>query len=352
MTLSTSSPLRDRWSDFRTANPKVRIRDAAVRLGVSEARLVATGCGENAIRLSPNGAEKGWGEILLQLPSLGHVMALTRNEHCVHERHGLYRDVGIFGTMGSVVGPDIDLRFFLSHWHHAFAVSEDTAHGVRNSIQFFDRDGSAVHKVYLQDDSDRPAYDALCARFRSEDQSTELGVTPNEPREADRPDSEIDLPTFAQGWRDLQDTHEFFGLLKTHKVGRRQALRLIGSEFARPLAVNAAEPLLRRASAEKLPIMVFVGNPGMIQIHTGPVDRIVPHEEWINVLDSEFSLHLRQSALTHAWAVQKPTSKGIVTSVELFDTAGELVVQFFGKRKPGESELEAWRQLVASLPEL
>jgi putative hemin transport protein len=251
--------------------------------------------------------------------------------------------------MGNVVGPDIDLRFFLNRWHHGFVVTEETSHGRRKSIQFFDRDGTAVHKVYLQPESDRAAFAALVERFRGEDQSSELIVEVYGPREADRPDAEIDVAAFAEGWRALQDTHEFFGLLKTHGVGRRQALRLIGSEFAAPLTINAAEGVLRSAAESSTPIMVFVGNPGMIQIHTGPVKRIVPRGEWLNVLDEEFNLHLRQTAVTDAWAVRKPTQNGVVTSVEVFDAAGDLIVQFFGKRKPGEAELEAWRGIVGGL---
>ena len=39
-----------------------------------------------------------------------------------------------------------------------------------------------------------------------------------------------------------------------------------------------------------------------------------------------------------------------VTAVELYDAAGETVALLFGKRKPGEKELESWRELVARLP--
>jgi putative hemin transport protein len=346
---SSNQKLTLRWREFRDRNPQVRIRDAAQELGVSEAELVATSCGGGVIRLAKPDSEKGWGEVIEQLPTLGDAMALTRNEHCVHERHGRYRHVGIYGSMGNVVGRDIDLRFFLSHWHHAFILTEETSHGRRESVQFFDRDGTAVHKVYLQAGSDRAAFAALVERFRSDDQSSEVSVTAYAPREADRPDAEIDVTAFAEGWRGLQDTHEFFGLLKTHVVGRRQALRLIGREFAEPLATDAAEGVLRRASESGTPIMVFVGNPGMIQIHTGPVRRIVPRGEWLNVLDEEFNLHLRQTAVTDAWVVRKPTQNGVVTSVEVFDVAGDLIVQFFGKRKPGEAELEAWREIVGGL---
>ena len=281
-------------------------------------------------------------------------MALTRNEHCVHERKGLYREIGFFGFMGNVVGPDIDLRFFLNHWHFGFAVSEpEKDGGAKRSLQFFDRDGSAVHKVYLQPESDVAAFDAVAADFRAPDQDDALPVQPGSgPLLTGKPDAEVDVPAFRQAWAALQDTHEFFGLLKKFGVERTQALRLAGEEFARPVVPLSAETLLRAASKDGLPIMVFVGNPGMIQIHTGPVERIVPfgkEGEWINVLDPDFNLHLRQPAITEAWAVKKPTRDGHVTSVEYYDAAGELIVQFFGKRKPGEPELVAWRELVARL---
>jgi putative hemin transport protein len=51
-----------------------------------------------------------------------------------------------------------------------------------------------------------------------------------------------------------------------------------------------------------------------------------------------------------AWLVRKPTSDGVVTSVEVFDDTGEVVAMFFGVRKPGELELPAWRDLAESLP--
>jgi putative hemin transport protein len=35
--------------------------------------------------------------------------------------------------------------------------------------------------------------------------------------------------------------------------------------------------------------------------------------------------------------------------VEAFDARGELMAMFFGARKPGQSELQAWRHIVAHL---
>ena len=50
-----------------------------------------------------------------------------------------------------------------------------------------------------------------------------------------------------------------------------------------------------------------------------------------------------------AWIVRKPTSDGEVTSLELFDAAGDNIAMFFGERKPGKAELPQWRQLADSL---
>jgi putative hemin transport protein len=44
--------------------------------------------------------------------------------------------------------------------------------------------------------------------------------------------------------------------------------------------------------------------------------------------------------------VCKPTVDGWVTSVEVYDNKDELIVQFFGARKPGSPELNAWRKLL------
>jgi putative hemin transport protein len=338
-TIDTES-LAGRWQRFRQENPKTRIRDAARALGTSEGELVATGCGSTARRLRPE-----WADLLKALPALGRVMALTRNEQCVHERHGAYEDVSVTGPMGLVLGPDIDLRLFISSWRHAFAVTE----GERRSIQIFDQSGVAVHKVYATAETNASAFNALVERFLHDDQSpsivTERGPAPA----AVRADSEIDVAGLRDRWSKLEDTHDFFGMLRKFKVDRTQAFRLAGTEFARPLSVKAARSVLEHAAQSELPIMIFVGNRGCIQIHTGPVKRLVTTAPWLNVLDPEFNLHLREDGIASAWLVRKPTRDGDVTSVEIFDAAGDNIAMLFGKRKPGQPEDLAWRGFANGL---
>ena len=209
--------LKARWETFQDEHPDVRIRTAAARMGVSEAELVATGCGEHVTRL-----DGGWNALLSELETLGPVMALTRNDAAVHEKTGVYRNVEFTEThnMGLVLDDDIDLRLFMGHWHLGFAVEapwDGGRDGVRRSLQFFDRDGTAVHKVFLTRESDLDAYDALVDTYRHDDQSIEQSIRPTEDDPAETPIEKIDVEGFLREWGELEDTHDFFPLLREYE---------------------------------------------------------------------------------------------------------------------------------------
>lgn len=323
----------------------LRHRDAAAAIGVSEGEAIASLAGDGAIRLKSD-----FPALVAALEPLGEVMALTRNDSTVHERVGVYRGASRDGHVGLVLGDDIDLRIFYSRWKHAFAVAEDTPRGPQRSLQVFDATGTAVHKVFLKPQSNLAEYLALIEAWSDDDQTPGIATVPAAAPMAPRDDSAIDVAGLRAAWGAMQDTHEFFGLLRNFGVARTQALRLAGDSFAERVPAAACRQMLEAAAAAGTPIMCFVGNPGVIQIHTGPVVNVRMVDEWINVLDERFNLHLRGDHIAEAWVVRKPTSEGIVTSLELFDAAGETMAMFFGKRKPGIPELQAWRDIVAALP--
>lgn len=339
--------LAARHAELLAQEKGLRRRNAADRLGVSELELLlAGGDGAVATRLRPD-----FKDILGRVPSLGPVMVLTRNESIVHEKTGPYNTPSFDGMVGLVVGDEIDLRIFLWAWAHAVAVTEPGPRGDRESLHFFDKAGGALHKIYLVDGSDRAAFAALGAAFAQIDPAP-LALEPLAPAKAPLADAEIDLPGFLAGWDGLQDTHAFHGLLMRFKLARQQALRLAGAERARPVAPQGLRAVLEAAAASATPIMVFVGNPGIIQIHTGPVRKLMATGPWFNVLDPAFNLHILEPTITHAWVVYKPTVDGTVTALELFDASETLIASVFGKRKPGQAEDPAWRALVAALPTL
>lgn len=341
-----TNTLKSQWEALKAENPHMRIRNAAEKLGVSEAELLATSIGEGVTRLRPEFAA-----ILTEVEKLGKVMALTRNDECVHERKGVYLN-GDFSSphAGLFVGEDIDLRIFIAHWDKAYAVVEKGEDRDKKSLQFFGKDGLAIHKIYTTKDSNDAAFDVIVEQFKSDNQSTEEATVAVPLNIDEKPDSDIDTEGFKAAWRDLKDTHAFFGMLRQFGVTRTQALRLAPSEdHAYKIEKDAIVKMLEGAAAQKLPIMCFVGNRGNIQIHTGLVRKTMWHNNWFNVMDPDFNLHLDMDKIAQTWVVRKPTEDGVVTAIEVFNEMGEIIVQFFGKRKPGIPELTEWRELVASL---
>lgn len=336
--------LAQQWDELKAQNPKLRIRNAAEELGVSEAQLLATRIGDGVARLKPE-----FRNILLDVEKLGKVMALTRNNSVVHERKGVYQNPTINpGPVGLFVGADIDLRVFWHSWKYAYAVTEMARGKERHSLQFFSSFGEAIHKIYLVNNESYEPYLALVKKYIDENQESHEEVTDKKPAYPEElHDDQIDTHSFQEGWLNLKDTHDFFGLVQKHKLSRTQALRLAPEgNYAVKVDNQSLRTIVTTAAEQQVPIMVFVGNPGMIQIHTGEVKKLLDHEGWFNIMDPDFNLHVKEADITESWVVRKPSVDGIVTALECFDASGNQIVQLFGKRKPGIPELESWRSIV------
>ncbi|MGJ7506922.1 hemin-degrading factor [Variovorax sp. GT1P44] len=351
----THDLIRERFAALRAEGK--RHKDAAEALGISEGEAIAahSGTHERALRATP--LQGPWLDLLQALELCGPVLALTRNTSTVHEKTGVYRNLSGGEQMGLALGEEIDLRLFFSRWHAGFFISEAAANSGQPpslSLQFFDASGTAVHKIFARDATDRAAFESVAQAHANADLS--VVFAPAEPKAAPRPDGDIDRAALTEAWGGMTDTHQFFGLLNKFEVERQQSFRLAEGGFTKRASRLAVRELLNEASFSGTPIMVFVGSPGCIQIHTGPVVRIEPMEmrgmQWLNVLDPGFNLHLREDLIDSVWIVEKPTSDGIVTSVEAFDREGGLMAMFFGARKPGQPEREDWRALVDTLSSL
>lgn len=334
----------------RSENPKMRERDLAMHLGITEAELLAAHIGQGVTRISATVAD-----VLPSLEMLGEVMSLTRNESVVHEKVGVYESAKT--TVGPqhalILGGDIDLRIFPSRWAYGFAVEKtDEEGGVRRSLQFFDAAGDAVHKVHLRPNSDVAAYEALVGELQLDDQSSAISVSGEKIREEATGD---DLPTadvLRERWSAMTDVHQLFNILRKLKLTRHQAVHLIGEDYAWRLDNDALTAMLYQAVRDEVPIMCFVGSSGCIQIHTGTIHTVKPMGPWINVLDPGFNLHLRTDHVHELWAVRKPVKEGHVTSIEAYGADGQLITQFFGERHEGQDERPDWRIMVERLQRL
>jgi putative hemin transport protein len=338
-------PLKQKWGEFRSKNPQTRIRDAAKELGVTESELLASTCDViNVIRLKP-----AFKEILESFPELGFVMALTRNEAAVSEIKGNYKNISLKENGGVILG-DIDLRVFFEPWSSGFAVKEILKDGTeRKSFHFFDKYGSAVHKVYLNEKSNQTVYDVIVNKFKSGDQNNFeiIKVIPAE--EPERPDSEVDIMELRKGWMELKDTHDFAAFLEDNRVSRLQAFRLAGADLARGIEPQRFPLFLNSIAEKKVKLMTFIGNKGMIQIYSNYISNIVPIKNWINIMDENYNMHLQQDMIDSAWIVKKKKGNAWVSSLELFDANGEVIALFFNKKKESEPENGDWLEILKSL---
>lgn len=358
----------------RTSISKSLIRnvDIAKTLGISEGDLVSSyqliefhqeskslQCFESYLKhhdlpmvslmLKPD-----WPLILDALKNFGELMALTRNEACVHEKVGVYQNFHNQGDIGVLLG-DIDLRIFYEHWYAGYLLIEHKGGKVIHSLQFYNQYGVAIHKIYLRNNDEPSVIDDFIREFVHEGiQENDLCRVPAciygklglpQGKTLSTPVG-FDQKKFRDAWSSMRDTHEFSELLANYRLERIQAFHAIGDEYAKPLELDQLEDVLRMAVDERVPLMIFVGNGAVIQIHTGLIHKINTVGSWLNVMDGTFNMHLRQSLVASVWMVRKPTVDGIVSSIEVFDRHGELIMMIFGQRKPGQLERCDWRQLL------
>ncbi|TVP56777.1 MAG: hemin-degrading factor [Halomonadaceae bacterium] len=334
--------LKLQWQALKKTQPALRIRNAADNLGVSEAELLATECGNDVMRLRPEPLN-----VLAELHRCGPLMALVRNHHAVHETTGTFGELRGQGSIRLFLGEQ-DQRLFTRGWTRAFAVQTGTE---RSSIQFFNPSGRACFKLFTTAETRLDVWHELVNRFASSDQSaSESGIQPEMlPKTVSQltPEQTQEL---RQRWAAISDVHQFRGLLKRFGLNRVSAFRHAGPDWAEELPLNAIETVITQAKDLDLSLMTFVGNPDGIQIHTGRPGRLVRTGEWFNNLSPRFSLHLNSHAIASTWLVRRPSKDGVITSLEAFDENEESILQLFGERTEGQAENTLWRKLAEELP--
>lgn len=343
MPTSETPSLKERYEQVIQSNPKLRIKEYADLLGISELELLASSLHDPAVKLQENPIE-----IYKELPKLGRVMALARNENAVHERKGTFGKVQVHGSMGLILGEDIDLRVLFDDWKYVYNVEKEHNGKMLRSIQFFNKYGKPSQKVYLTDDSNEEEYQKLIETFRSDDTTLPVVEKGEKPKNYNAIE-DIDFDKAISEWEKLEDTHNFQTILDTQKIKRLELIKRAPDNLAYRVYNDAVIDILHSAVDRQVPIMVFVANDDIVQIHTGEIKNIRLIENWTNIMDENFNMHLRNDLIAETYVLFKPTNDGVVTSLELYDMEGELAITFFGKRKPGIPELPEWQAIIAEL---
>lgn len=321
-------------------------REGAAELGVSEGALMADAPG--SVYLGGNIRD-----IVLKLQTLGLVQCVVRNSICVHEKQGIYENVSIAGSSGIALNVGgIDLRIFPGRWRHALAVESVLENGkTSRSVQFYDEFGVSIQKVFVREEGKDAEWQAIVDAFKSEAEPVfQTGILPPavlpEPLDAEREKA------FQERWLELKDVHHFGGLLETFHLDRQSSYRHAPQGFAVEVKQSVWERALVAAEKQGIPIMIFVGNRGIVQIQSGKVHNVVRSRGYLNVLDNAeegFSMHLKDDEIVESWIVRRPIRDGAVTCIEGFDARRKTVIQIFGLREEGNPELTEWQMLADEL---
>ena len=354
---ATVNDVRKSFAGLRV-DKRLRHQEIADFFQMTEAELIDAHVGVSkldVVRSSPNLAKairlkKNWPEIIKLVEGLGEVVALTRNQLAVHEKIGHYESTSLQGDIGLVVSEDINLRLFYRQWEFAYIFEESKQAALQKSIQFFDECGRAIHKIFLLPESNHGHLDLIAKQLM--DPNQDPGIFVHERREP--PDlietqlDDVDIEAFKTDWAALEDTQEFFQLLKKYRLNRWDALTLIGDDYAQILNVGAIKFLFNSAKHLDVPLTIYVGNRGAVQIYSGQVQQVNDAKEWLSILGEKFNFHLNMTALPAIWLVRKPGKYGVISSLEILDRSGEVIAIIFGQRMPGQPEPEDWRNLLKS----
>lgn len=279
--------LKERWDALRTENGGLRIRDAAARLGVSEAALLETRLGAGVTRLRADPAI-----VLPALPRLGTVMSLMRNDAAVHEKDAVL--AGLTEEHPAAAGPDWRLAATPAMLAYLYDVTDQGPKGPLRSLQYFGADGTALWKIYQRAATDAAAFESLVTELRLD----ETGPTP--------------FPAAGPS----------LGALAT--------------------TAPSLQPMLEAAVQASLPISVTVFNAALRQAFDGPIRRVVRMGSWLNILDPGFDWHLDESRIARLDAA----SEG---KVQLIDAHGATLVEVTVGAEATPAERQAFADLVGSL---
>lgn len=304
----------------------MRSRDLADMLGISEAEYLCAwlGDGTRCITCRPE-------DVFPKLVEVGPLMALTRNASAVHETIGFFERFSTYRTTAECHGPGIRTHLTSQKWVHGFSVEKRQTEKRRDeqrmcSFQFFDANGTAVHKIHTRPDSNFRAWDriaeAISLDIDAEDVRSQLQA--NRGQEPGRVVSSSGLETMFEGCKSN---------LEFHRVSN-----------------EAIEHMLNAASAIGLPLICKVSSTGCLQTYEGPVAKIVTMGPWINIMDDQFHMHLRKDHLIGTYIASRANGAEVRTSLEAYDASGKRVI-YFVNQDDGTAENESlWQKIIHELP--
>lgn len=353
ITLNTTQKNDTLWQSYqakKAETPMLFPTEGAIALGVSEFELLLS---------SPHSRYLGENcrEMLLELHTLGVVESIVRNEFCVHEKQGVYRNLEIGKVMGLALGEGdgLDLRIFMQKWKHMLAIINPDKKNPSYCIAFFDQNGHAINKAFLTkfDDEILTIWQNLTDKYaKTAPNNIEiLSILPQD-EWIFHPLNDEDKQNFGKDWLAMTDVHQFHGILGKYELDRASGYTQAPDGMTTAVRPDVIEALLEKLTSEQVNSMIFVGNTGLVQIFAGALHHVKRMGDWINIMDKKqtgFTMHLKDKALSQVWFIKRPHNDGFTSAFEGFDKKGNSILAIFGERHEGQAQDPKWQALAQSL---
>ena len=284
--------IQKQWIVFQKENKKVRIRDAANTLKISEASLLSTEIDEKTYFLHINNFEDFFNKIL----NIDRLMFLIRSDISVHEK--VFNGADLQFKKNKFISKedsDLILKFNKQLFKHSFFQKKKHGNRELRSFQIFDEIGNAIFKIYLKG-KDKSLFDQIALEYKTEYQY-ELQ------KESDKGEMMRNVGA------------NFLGTIDFYFIPKNNAFEINDKKLNK----NSLRNILIKASDSKLPIQIHGLGLGCTQYHYGLVKNIVDYGPWLNVIDKKFNLHILEKNLVKSSLYTYEVNKSQYYSVEFFD---------------------------------
>lgn len=333
--------LRHYWKTNPQKFKGMRQYEIAQALGISEGEWVDACVGYESQRLVSNPKR-----FISMLPFLGEVKVLTQTESAVHEKIGSFDHIEFSheNNSATVNNHRVDLQISLQQWHRIYAIRVKKGRYIHHSLQVFNIQGTAIHKIFMMPQTHNKRWHSFVESRLSPDdtpfRARALSVLKRKTQES------ISLQGFRDSWDNLLHPQNVPDLLKRYNLNHADALQYAGGDRAVRTDHHDLKTILDQVSAQQISLLIQVANCGCKQTHNGPIQNIVAHQNWLTIFDDDFNLHLNTNHIAEAWIVKKPSANGLVSSLELFDAAENLIVTLSDEKISDMQEREPWQNLL------
>ncbi len=248
---------------------------------------IAARCGSDTLRL-----EAEWPTILQWIPRLGRVVAHTCNRDAEVSQPGHFAPPAICSERRAFLGGDFVLACRLDRWKSIFATIDDAG---KRTLRIFDKSGSAIGSIDVDDPVGRPAFDEMVWRLHARDQSTRERIAPDARRDSD---------------------------------GREDVLRRAGPSFARAISIDGVRAALASLDENRGSVSFALANAGATHAYAGSVARFEGVARWKLAFASRATLTIDAASIARAWLARTFHGPAPRNSIELFDRSGNTIVRF------------------------